>query len=180
MKLDGLKKYHFIGIGGVGMSALAKILIELGCEISGSDAKDSPTLDMLKKLGARIFVGHKAKNILDEAGNPVEAVVCSSAIPTDNPEVIAASKFKLPKLHRSDINAYLLNSRKGIAVSGSHGKTTTTSMIGYVLHNAEVDPTIIIGGESTDLETGAVLGKSDWLVTEADESDGSFLTLKPS
>ena len=179
MKLDGLKKYHFIGIGGVGMSALAKILIELGCEISGSDAKDSPTLDMLKNLGAKIFVGHKAKNILDEKGNPVEAVVCSSAIPADNPEVIAASKFKIPKLHRSDINAYLLNSRKGIAISGSHGKTTTTSMIGYVLHNADVDPTIIIGGESTDLGTGAILGKSDWLVTEADESDGSFLTLKP-
>ena len=175
MKLDGLKKYHFIGIGGVGMSALAKILIEQGCEISGSDAKDSATLDMLRKLGARIFVGHKAKNILDEKGNPVEAIVCSSAIPTDNPEVIAAGKFKIPKLHRSDINAYLLNSRKGIAVSGSHGKTTTTSMIGYVLHSAEVDPTIIIGGESTDLGTGAILGQSDWLVTEADESDGSFL-----
>ena len=180
MKLDGLKKYHFVGIGGVGMSALAKILIELGCEVSGSDAKDSPTLDMLKKLGARIFVGHKAKNILDDKGNPVEAIVCSSAIPTDNPEVIAAAKFKVPKLHRSDINAYLLNSRKGIAISGSHGKTTTTSMIGYVLHSANVDPTIIIGGESTDLGTGAILGKSDWLVTEADESDGSFLTLKPT
>lgn len=180
MKLDGLKKYHFIGIGGVGMSALAKILIELGCEISGSDAKDSPTLDMLKSLGARIFVGHKAKNILDDNGNPVEAIVCSSAIPADNPEVVAASKFKIPKLHRSDINAYLLNSRKGIAISGSHGKTTTTSMIGYVLHSANVDPTIIIGGESTDLGTGAILGKSDWLVTEADESDGSFLTLKPA
>ncbi len=179
MKLDGLKKFHFIGIGGVGMSALAKILIERGLEISGSDAKDSPTLDMLKSLGARIFVGHKAKNILDAAGNPVDAVVCSSAIPTDNPEVIAAGKFKIPKLHRSDINAWLLNSRKGIAVSGSHGKTTTTSMIGYVLHSANVDPTIIIGGESTDLGTGAILGKSDWLVTEADESDGSFVTLKP-
>lgn len=179
MKLDGLKKYHFVGIGGVGMSALAKILIELGCQVSGSDAKDSPTLDTLKKLGAKIFVGHKAKNILDEAGNPVEAIVCSSAIPTDNPEVVAAGKFKVPKLHRSDINAYLLNSRKGIAISGSHGKTTTTSMIGYVLHSANIDPTIIIGGESTDLGTGAILGKSDWLVTEADESDGSFLTLKP-
>lgn len=179
MKLDGLKKFHFIGIGGVGMSALAKILVEQGCEVSGSDAKDSPTLDMLKNLGARIFVGHRAKNILDEKGNPVDAIVCSSAIPADNPEVIAASKFKIPKLHRSDINAYLLNSRKGIAVSGSHGKTTTTSMIGYVLHSADVDPTIIIGGESTDLGTGAILGKSDWLVTEADESDGSFVTLKP-
>lgn len=179
MKLDGLKKFHFIGIGGVGMSALAKILIERGCEISGSDAKDSPTLDMLRNLGARIFVGHKAKNILDETGNPVDAIVYSSAIPAENPEVIAATKFKLPKLHRSDINAFLLNSKRGIAVAGSHGKTTTTSMIGYVLHQAEVDPTIIIGGESTDLGTGAILGKSDWLVTEADESDGSFVTLKP-
>ena len=180
MKLDGLKKFHFIGIGGVGMSALAKILIERGYEISGSDSKDSPTLDMLKRLGARVFVGHKAKNILDEFGNPVDAIVCSSAIPTDNPEVIAASKFKIPKLHRSDINAYLLNSKRGIAVAGSHGKTTTTSMIGYVLHSADVDPTIIIGGESTDLGTGAILGQSEWLVSEADESDGTFVTLKPA
>lgn len=179
MKIDGLKKFHFIGIGGVGMSALAKILIERGFEISGSDSKDSPTLDMLRNLGARIFVGHKAKNILDAAGNPVDAIVCSSAIPTDNPEVIAAGKFKIPKLHRSDINAYLLNAKRGIAVAGSHGKTTTTSMIGYVLHSAGVDPTIIIGGESTDLGTGAILGSSDWLVSEADESDGTFVTLKP-
>ena len=179
MKLDGLKKFHFIGIGGVGMSALAKILIERGLEVSGSDMKDSATLEMLRNLGARIFVGHKAKNILDDKGNPVDAVVCSSAIPTDNPEVIAAGKFKIPKLHRSDINAYLLNAKRGIAVAGSHGKTTTTSMIGYVLHSADVDPTIIIGGESTDLGTGAILGTSDWLVTEADESDGSFVTLKP-
>ena len=180
MKLDGLKKFHFIGIGGVGMSALAKILIESGLEVSGSDMKDSSTLEMLRKLGARIFVGHKAKNILDEAGNPVDAVVCSSAIPADNPEIIAAGKFKIPKLHRSDINAHLLNAKRGIAVAGSHGKTTTTSMIGYVLHSADVDPTIIIGGESTDLGTGAILGASDWLVTEADESDGSFVTLKPA
>ncbi len=179
MKLDGLKKFHFIGIGGAGMSALAKILIESGFEVSGSDAKDSTTLDMLKRLGARIFVGHKAENILDAGGNPVEAIVCSSAIPNDNPEIAAAGKFKIPKLHRSDINAWLLNAKRGIAVAGSHGKTTTTSMIGYVLHYAAVDPTIIIGGESTDLGTGAILGKSDWLVSEADESDGSFVTLKP-
>lgn len=180
MKLDGLKKFHFIGIGGVGMSALAKILIELGCSVSGSDMKNSPTLDMLKSIGAKIFVGHDAKNILDDNGKPwPEVVVYSSAIPADNPEVIEALKLKIPKFHRSDINSYLLNSRKGIAVSGSHGKTTTTSMIGYVLHNSGVDPTIIIGGESTDLGTGAILGSSDWLVTEADESDGSFLTLKP-
>lgn len=180
MKLDGLKKFHFIGIGGAGMSALAKILIESGLEVSGSDAKDSPTLDMLRNIGARIFVGHKAKHILDDTGNPVEAIVCSSAIPADNPEVIAAGKFKLPKIHRSDINAWLLNAKRGIAVAGSHGKTTTTSMIGYVLHSADVDPTIIIGGESTDLGTGAILGNSEWLVTEADESDGSFVKLKPA
>ena len=179
MKLDDLKRFHFIGIGGVGMSALAKILIEQGYQISGSDAKDSPTLDMLKGLGARVFVGHNAKNILDEAGKPVDAIVCSSAIPADNTEIIEAGKLKIPKLHRSDINAFLLNSRKGIAVAGSHGKTTTTAMIGYVLHSADVDPTIIIGGESADLGTGAILGKSDWLVTEADESDGSFVTLNP-
>ncbi len=180
MKIDDLKKFHFIGIGGVGMSALAKNLIERGLTVRGSDSKDSPTLDMLRNLGARIFVGHKAKNILDEKGNPVDAIVCSSAIPADNPEVIAAGKFKIPKLHRSDINAYLLNAKKGIAVAGSHGKTTTTSMIGYVLHSAGVDPTIIIGGESTDLGTGAILGQSDWLVSEADESDGTFVTLKPT
>ncbi len=181
MKLDGLKRFHFVGIGGVGMSALAKILIERGFEVSGSDMKDSATLEMLRGLGAKIFVGHKAKNILDEHSDPVvDAVVCSSAIPADNPEVVAAGKFKIPKLHRSDINAYLLNAKRGIAVAGSHGKTTTTSMIGYVLHSAGVDPTIIIGGESTDLGTGAILGKSDWLVTEADESDGTFVTLKPS
>ena len=180
MELDGLKKFHFIGIGGVGMSALAKILIERGCIVSGSDSKDSATLDMLRNLGARIFVGHDAKNILDAQGNPVDVIVCSSAIPADNPEICAAAKLNVPKLHRSDINAYLLNAKRGIAVAGSHGKTTTTSMIGYVLHSANVDPTIIIGGESNDLGTGAILGKSDWLVTEADESDGTFVTLKPA
>ena len=180
MKLDDLKKFHFIGIGGVGMSALAKILIARGLEVSGSDAKDSPTLDMLRDLGARIFVGHAAKNILDDAGKPVDAIVCSSAIPPDNPEILAANDFNIPKLHRSDINAYLLNAKRGIAVAGSHGKTTTTSMIGYVLHSAGVDPTVVIGGESLDLGTGALLGKSDWLVSEADESDGTFVTLKPA
>ena len=180
MKLDDLKKFHFIGIGGVGMSALAKILIARGLEVSGSDAKDSATLDMLRGLGARIFVGHAAKNILDDAGKPVDAIVCSSAIPPDNPEILAANDFNIPKLHRSDINAYLLNAKRGIAVAGSHGKTTTTSMIGYVLHSAGVDPTVVIGGESLDLGTGAILGKSDWLVSEADESDGTFVTLKPA
>ncbi len=170
-----LKKFHFVGIGGAGMSALAKILIESGYEVTGSDCADSATVQMLKNLGAKIFIGHDCANIGD-----VEAIVCSSAIHNDNPEILRAAELKIPRLHRSDINAMLLNSKKGIAVAGAHGKTTTTSMIGFVLFNAGVDPTIIIGGESVDLGTGAILGKGDYLVSEADESDGSFIKLKPS
>ena len=174
-EIKSLNSFHFIGIGGAGMSVLAKILIESGKKVSGSDRIESATTNMLKNLGANIFIGHDAKNISED----IDAIVYSSAIPADNPEIIRAQELKIPKLHRSDINAALLNSKKGIAVAGAHGKTTTTSMIGYVLHNAGVDPTIIIGGESTDLGTGAILGKSDWLVSEADESDGSFIKLKP-
>ena len=171
-----LKKFHFVGIGGAGMSALAKILIESGYEISGSDCAASSNTEMLKKLGAKIFIGHDANNI----SNDIEAIVYSSAIPQDNPELVKAAELKIPKLHRSDINAMLVNSKKGIAVAGSHGKTTTTSMIGFVLHCAGVDPSFVIGGESADLGTSAILGKSDYLVSEADESDGSFIKLKPA
>ena len=175
------KKFHFVGIGGAGMSALAKILIESGCTVSGSDCADSATVQMLRKMGADVFVGHHADNLLNEDGqSDIDAIVCSSAIPADNPEVVKAAELNIPKLHRSDINAMLLNAKKGIAVAGAHGKTTTTSMIGFVLYNAGIDPTIIIGGESVDLDTGAHLGKGDYLVSEADESDGSFVTLKPS
>ncbi len=172
--LNNFKHFHFIGIGGAGMSALAKILLQSGLKVSGSDRANSPTLDMLKNLGANIFVGHDADNL-----DSPDAIVCSSAIPHDNPELLKALELKIPKLHRSDINAWLLNAKKGIAVAGSHGKTTTTSMIGFVLHSAGVDPTIIIGGESADLGTGAILGNSDYLVSEADESDGTFIKLKP-
>ena len=175
------KKFHFVGIGGAGMSALAKILIASGIEISGSDCADSVTVQSLKNLGAKVFVGHNSKNLFNDDGNcDIDAIVCSSAIPADNPEVIKAAELNIPKLHRSDINAMLLNAKKGIAVAGAHGKTTTTSMIGFVLYNAGIDPTIIIGGESVDLDTGAILGKGDWLVSEADESDGSFVKLNPS
>lgn len=171
-----LKKFHFVGIGGAGMSALAKILIESGYEISGSDCAASSNTEMLQKLDAKIFIGHDANNI----SNDIEAIVYSSAIPQDNPELVKAAELKIPKLHRSDINAMLVNSKKGIAVAGSHGKTTTTSMIGFVLHCAGVDPSFVIGGESADLGTSAILGKSDYLVSEADESDGSFIKLKPA
>ena len=171
-----LKKFHFVGIGGAGMSALAKILIESGYEVTGSDCADSATVEMLKNLGAKIFIGHDAKNISSD----IDAIVYSSAIPENNPELVKAAELKIPKLHRSDINAMLVNSKKGIAVAGSHGKTTTTSMIGYVLHSAGISPSIIIGGESSDLGTSAILGKGDYLVSEADESDGSFIKLKPN
>lgn len=171
-----LKKFHFVGIGGAGMSTLAKILIEKGYEISGSDCAESANVEMLKNLGAKIFVGHDTKNISSE----IDAIVYSSAIPPENPELVKAAELKIPKLHRSDINAMLVNSQKGIAVAGSHGKTTTTSMIGYVLKHSGADPTVIIGGESLDLGTGAILGKSEYVVSEADESDGSFVKLKPT
>ena len=184
MKLNDikdLKSFHFIGIGGAGMSALAKILLESGLKVSGSDLIESKTVEDLKKLGAKIFIGHDEKNIVGKNGKAtVEAIVCSTAIPAENPEVKKATELKIPRLHRSDINAMLVNDKDGIAVAGSHGKTTTTSMIGFVLHEAGVDPTIIIGGESADLGTSAILGKSKWLVSEADESDGSFIKLRPA
>ena len=176
MILEGIKKIHFVGIGGAGMSPLARILLDLGYQVSGSDRADSPTVRMLKGRGANVFIGHSEDNISKD----LDAIVISSAIPNDNPEIAAAKKLNMRILHRSDINAALLNSKKGIAVAGAHGKTTTTSMIGFVLFNANVDPTIIIGGESADLGTSAILGKSDWLVSEADESDGSFVKLKPT
>ena len=158
------------------MNPLARILIDLGYKISGSDRADSPSLRTLRARGAEIFVGHDAVNVPSDA----DAVVISSAIPATNAELIAAKKLGIKLLHRSDINAALLNSKTGIAVAGAHGKTTTTSMIGFVLFNADVDPTIIIGGESADLGTSAILGRSEYLVSEADESDGSFLKLHPS
>ena len=176
MILEGIKKLHFIGIGGAGMNPLARILVDLGYNISGSDRADSPSLRTLRARGAEIFVGHDQANVPNDA----DAVVISSAIPVDNAELVAAKKLGIKLLHRSDINAALLNDKTGIAVAGAHGKTTTTSMIGFVLFNADVDPTIIIGGESADLGTSAILGRSEYLVSEADESDGSFLKLHPS
>ncbi|MBR1858866.1 MAG: UDP-N-acetylmuramate--L-alanine ligase, partial [Selenomonadaceae bacterium] len=175
LDLDGIKKIHFVGIGGAGMSPLARILIDMGFEVSGSDRADSPTIRMLRGRGANIFIGHEESNISTD----LDAIVISSAIPNDNPEIAAAKKLRMNIMHRSDINAALLNAKRGIAVAGAHGKTTTTSMIGFVLYNAGVDPTIIIGGESADLGTSAILGKGEYLVSEADESDGSFVKLKP-
>ena len=180
--MKNFKKIHFIGIGGVGMSPLAKMLIESGFIISGSDCSDSTNVQMLRNMGAKIFIGQDGKNLLNTDGtSSCEAIVYSTAIPKTNPEMVKAKELKIPILHRADINAFFVNSKKkGIAVAGSHGKTTTTSMIGFILQEAGIDPSIIIGGISTDLETSAILGKSDYLVSEADESDGTFLKLKPA
>ena len=173
--LKGIQNIHFVGIGGAGMSPLAKILLLLGYNVSGSDQGTSPIIEELVRLGARVWTdGQRAENV-----RGADAIVVSTAIPYDNPEVIAAWDLRIPKLHRSDINAALVNEYDGIAVAGSHGKTTTTSMIGVTLDRVGVSPTIIVGGEVPDLGTNAKLGTSRYLVSEADESDGSFLKLHP-
>ncbi len=172
--LEGIRKIHFVGIGGAGMSPLAKVVTEMGYEVSGSDRAESEIIEKLRELGARVYMGQDGEHV-----RGVDAIVVSTAIPYDNPEVLAAGQLGIPKLHRSDINAALVNSRKGIAVAGAHGKTTTTSMLGVALDHAGISPTIIIGGEVADLGTNAKLGKGEYLVSEADESDGSFLKLKP-
>lgn len=172
--LTGIKKVHFVGIGGAGMSALAKILVEKGYNVSGSDVKESVMTGILRDLGAKVFIGQRAENIQD-----TEAIVVSSAIRENNPEVVEAKRLGLKRLHRSDVNAFLINNSKGIAVAGAHGKTTTTSMLGVSLDYEGVSPSIIIGGEVDYLGSNAKLGKSDYLVSEADESDGTFLKYYP-
>lgn len=172
--LEGIKKLHFVGIGGVGMSAIAEVMLDKGYEISGSDLSESAVVKHLKVKGATIYKGHDALNVEGK-----EALVLSSAIHQDNPELVAAKAKGLKLFHRSDILVYLLNDAKGIAVAGAHGKTTTSSMISVVLEHAKVDPTILIGGFVDYLKGNAKLGKSDYLVAEADESDGSFLKFYP-
>ena len=174
-ELKDIEKIHFVGIGGAGMSPLAKIMVELGYEVTGSDRADSEVIQNLKKLGAKITLdGQKGENV-----KGADAIVVSTAIPFDNPEVLAARDLGIRKLHRSDINAALVNEYKGIAVAGAHGKTTTTSMLGVALTKAGVSPTVVVGGEMPDLGTNAILGESEYLTSEADESDGSFLKLHP-
>ena len=154
--LKGIHNIHFVGIGGAGMSPLAKILLLLGYKVSGSDQGASPIIEELVRLGARVWTdGQRAENV-----RGADAIVVSTAIPYDNPEVIAAWDLRIPKLHRSDINAALVNAYDGIAVAGSHGKTTTTSMIGVTLDRVGISPTIIVGGEVPDLGTNAKLGTS--------------------
>jgi UDP-N-acetylmuramate--alanine ligase len=166
---------HFTGIGGIGMSGLAEVLLELGYPVTGSDLRLSTTTSRLAARGAVIFEGHSAENL---AG--AKAVVVSSAVRGDNPEVVEARRLGLPVIHRGELLAELMRQKFGIAVAGSHGKTTTTSMVAAMLSHANLDPTFVVGGRVGMMGgANARLGRSDYLVVESDESDGSFLKLAP-
>jgi UDP-N-acetylmuramate--alanine ligase len=166
---------HFIGIGGIGMSGIAEVLLNLGYQISGSDLKLSPTTDRLARLGATIYEGHSASNV-----GAAKAVVVSSAVDAQNPEVLEARILKIPIIPRGELLAELMRLKYGIAIAGSHGKTTTTSMTATVLNVAGLDPTVVVGGKTASMGgSNARVGQSDYLVVESDESDGSFLKLSP-
>lgn len=168
-------RIHFIGIGGVGMSGIAEVLLNMGYPVSGSDLKSSETTDRLTRLGGRVFTGHAASNI-----EGAQVVVFSTAVKPDNPELVAARRQGLPVIARAEMLAELMRMKYGIAVGGSHGKTTTTSLIATVLARGGLDPTIVVGGRLLALDTNARLGHGQFLVAEADESDGSFLRLSPA
>lgn len=170
-----VRKIHMVGIGGIGMSGIAEILLDQGFEVSGSDRQLSEITDRLEKLGAKIFKGHAAKN-LDEA----DVVVYSSAVHSDNPELAAAAEKKIPVIRRAEMLAELMRMKYGIAIAGTHGKTTTTSMTSLVLMEGKLDPTVIVGGKLSSFGgTNARLGHGDYIVVEADEFDRSFLQLTP-
>ena len=165
---------HFIGIGGIGMSGIAEILLNLGMEVSGSDLRRGPVTDRLVRMGATIHEGHDALNV---AGATV--VVASSAVSAVNPEVVEAHARKIPVIQRAEMLAELMRLKYGIAIAGMHGKTTTTSMVASVLAAGGLDPTVVVGGRVDALGSNAKLGSSQYLVAEADESDRSFLKLSP-
>ena len=169
-----VKHLHFIGIGGSGMSGIAEVLINLGYTVSGSDLAETHVVRRLKSLGAKVITGHIAANI---AG--ADVIVTSSAVKPDNPEVVAAKAARVPVVPRAMMLAELMRFKQGIAVAGTHGKTTTTSLISHVLGEAGLDPTCVIGGRLNSIGTNARLGKGEYLVAEADESDASFLYLQP-
>jgi len=172
-----LKKYHihFVGVGGIGMSGIAELLLNLGYKVSGSDVKMSEITDRLKRLGGRITKGHAAGNI-----EGADVVVFSSAVDRDNPEIQAAMKSSIPVIPRAEMLAELMRLKYSIAIAGAHGKTSTTSIVASVLAAGGLDPTIVIGGKLKGIGSNAVLGQGDFIVAEADESDGSFLKFSPT
>ncbi|HHL40257.1 MAG TPA: UDP-N-acetylmuramate--L-alanine ligase [Deltaproteobacteria bacterium] len=170
-----IRNIHFIGIGGVGMSGIAEVLINMGYAVSGSDLAASKTTDRLASLGARIFIGHRAGNV-----HGAHCVVYSSAVRPSNAEMVEAADLQIPIIPRAEMLAELMRMKYAVAIAGTHGKTTTTSMVGAILGRAGLDPTIVTGGRLNSIGTNARLGGGDYLVAEADESDGSFLKLTPT
>jgi UDP-N-acetylmuramate--alanine ligase len=173
--LGKIHKIHFVGIGGIGMSGIAEVLLNLGFQVSGSDLKATPVTARLASLGARVFEGHAASN-----ASEAQVVVMSSAVPVDNPEIREAKRRQVPVIPRAEMLAELMRLKFNVAVAGAHGKTTVTSMIAVMLAEARLDPTAVIGGRLDVFGSSARLGKGDLMVVEADESDRSFLYLLPS
>ncbi len=171
---EKINRFHFVGIGGIGMSGIAQILIDMGYEVSGSDIKENKNTTFLRQRGAKVHIGHKRENV-----EKAQVVVYSSAVSQDNVEIKRAKELGIPIISRGDMLAELFRVKEGIAVSGSHGKTTTTSMLAHILHDLGYDPTVIIGGILKKFGSNARLGDSELMLSEADESDGSFLKLSP-
>ncbi len=169
-----INRIHFIGIGGAGMCGIAEVLLNQGYSISGSDIKESTTVKHLQSLGAKVFIGHEEKNI-----DGVDVVVASTAIDSDNPEITGAKAFRIPVVPRAEMLAELMRYRHGIAVAGTHGKTTTTSLVASIFAEAGLDPTYVVGGLVNSSGSNASLGDSRYFIAEADESDASFLHLQP-
>lgn len=169
-----IRRIHFVGIGGAGMCGIAEVLLNQGYEISGSDINESAVTNRLRSLGVSVFIGHQGSNVED-----ANVVVVSSAVNEENPEVVAARSSRIPVVPRAEMLAEIMRYRHGIAVAGTHGKTTTTSLVASVLAEAGLDPTFVIGGRLNSAGTNAKLGGSRYLVAEADESDASFLHLTP-
>ncbi len=169
------EKVHFVGIGGVGMSGIAEVLNNLGYEVEGSDMKESETTNRLKRLGINVSIGHKAENVKD-----ADVVVTSSAVSRDNPEVKSARDLSIPVIPRAEMLAEIARLKYGVLIAGAHGKTTTTSLVASVLGDGKLDPTVVIGGKLKGIDSNAKLGQGEFLVAEADESDGSFLKLTPT
>lgn len=173
--LKNIQHIHFVGIGGSGMSGIAEVLINLGYKVSGSDLKQTEVTERLASLGGKIFIGHKPEQV----GN-AHVVVTSSAVLPDNPEVVQAKRLKIPVIPRAEMLAELMRLKYAVTIAGTHGKTVTTSLVSMVLAEGGLDPTVVIGGRLKNIGSSAKMGKGEFIVAEADESDGSFLKLTPT